>query len=245
MLLVGLFVVGPLALLVRVSLYAPAHGRGFYTPNTLTLANYADVAGQPGLAAFTALFAAGVALAAVLLAYPVALFVRSLTPRWQWPLLAVVLVPKTAGALAVLFGLQRWLPRGLSAALLGEVYLIAPYAVLVLVVQLRSIDPTLASAARGLGAGRWQAFRRITLPLSLPGLLLAGQLGLMWGLGAFLGPLFLGTPEHATLSVEVHRRAFEYGQWTRAAALAVLLMTLVGGGTVAFRLVERLTRRPR
>ncbi len=235
--LLGGFVIVPLVLLLRVSLYEPAGGRGFYSPGTVTFDNFAALFDANGLALirFTILFAVTVAAVTLLIGYPLALFVRSLTPRCQSIALALVLLPKTAGLLATLFGLQRLLPRGPVAAAVAEVYLILPYVVLVLVVQLRSIDPTLTAAARGLGAGPWQAFRRVTLPLSRPGIVLAFELGLAWGLGAFLGPLFLGGPDEMTLSVEVHRQAFEYGRWPRAAAEAVGLLVL----TLAVLLVRR------
>jgi ABC-type spermidine/putrescine transport system permease subunit I len=76
----------------------------------------------------------------------------------------------------------------------------------------------------------------------LPGLVLAGQLGLMWGAGAFLGPVLLGNPADHTLSVEVHRQALEYGRWPRSAADAVLLLAGVG---VALGAYSTLTRRMR
>jgi ABC-type spermidine/putrescine transport system permease subunit I len=226
--LVATFVLAPLLVIVRTSLYRPASGSGFYVPDTTTLANYAAIADPYGvrLVAFTAAFGTVVALCAVVVAFPMALFLRMLSPRWQALALAVVLIPKTAGLLATMFGLQRLLPRGLVASVVGESYLVLPYAVLVICVHLRSLDPAWEAAARGLGAGRWATFRRVTFPLALPGILLALELGLMWGVGAFLGPLFLGGPDEMTLSVEVHRQAFDYGRWPRAAALAVVLLLL-------------------
>ena len=105
-----------------------------------------------------------------------------------------------------------------------------------------STDGSVA-AARGLGASAWQTFRRVTLPLSVPGLVLAGELALVWGLGAFLGPLFLGGPAEITLSVEVHRQAFEYGRWPRAAALGVVLIGTTGGCLAAYAVLTRRGRR--
>ncbi len=265
-LLVGLLAC-PLLLLARVSLYEPAHGRGFFTPGTWTLANFATVTDDHGLRllAFTLQFGVGVAVLTVLIAFPLALFVRSLSDTGQKVALAGVLLSKFASVLVILFGLQQLLGdagpinrlllafgmiaepmrlvRGPIGAVVGEVFLILPYAVLVLLVQLRGIDPTLESAARGLGASPWQVFRRVTLPLSVPGLVLAGQLGLVWGVGAFLGPLLLGGPEETTLSVEVHRQAFEYGRWPQAAASATLLVLSVALGLAAYALLTRPARR--
>lgn len=237
-------VFGPCLLMLRVSLYAPAAGRGFYTPDTLTFANYAAFVDPHilGFVAMTIVFGVVVALLVVAIGYPLSLYLSSLPARWQPVALALLLVPKTAGLLAMLFGLQRWLPRGLLAAIIAEVYLVLPYSVLVLHVQLRAVDLQLLDAARGLGASAWQVFRRVTLPLSWPGLLLAFQFGLMWGLGAFLGPLFLGGPRETTLAVELHRQAFEYGRWPLAATEAVGLMTLVG---LAAWVVSATGSRPR
>lgn len=218
----------PLVLLVRVSLYEPARGRGFFAPGTITVQNYADAFDADGLqiAGFTALFGGTVTVLTLLLGYPLALFLWSLPGRQQSLALALVLLPKAAGLLATMFGLQRGLARGFWAAVIGEVYLILPYAVLVLFAQLRELEHQWIAAARGLGASRFQAFRRVIWPLSLPGVLLSSLLAMIWGTGGFLGPLFLGTPDDMTLSVELHRQAFEYSRWPRAAADAVGLMVL-------------------
>ena len=104
------------------------------------------------------------------------------------------------------------------------------------IVGLSRVDPLLVAAARGLGAGPWQAFWRVTWPLSLPGILAAGELTLLWALAAVLGPLLLGGPQETTLGVEVQRQALEYHRWPRAAALAVgLLFLLVLAVGLVFR----------
>lgn len=250
-LLLGLLVC-PLLLVARVSLYQPANGHGFFTPGTWTLANHSALwyGHGLGLVGYTIAFGAMVAVVVVIISFPLALFLRSLNSPLRRLALAGITLPKFASVLVILFGLQQLLGdtgpvnrmllssgivseplrvmRGFFGALLGEVFLILPYAVILLFVQVLEIDPILESSARGLGASRWQVFRRITLPLSMPGLVLAGQLGLVWGMGAFLGPLLLGGPENTTLSVEIQRQAFEYGRWPRAAALSVQLFLAIG-----------------
>lgn len=226
--LIAGLVLGPLLLLLRISLCLPATGRGFYLPGTWTIGNFAHVADPHvvSLIGFTLGFGLAVATLVLAVAYPLSLFVVSLPRTWQTVALGLILIPKTAGLLAVLFGLQRWLPRGLSGALVAEVYLVLPYCVLVLYLYLLQLDPLWQEAACGLGASRWQIFCRVTCPLSRPGLALAFQFGLLWGLAAFLGPLFLGGPQQTTLAIELHRQAFEYGRWPLAAAEAVSLLVL-------------------
>jgi ABC-type spermidine/putrescine transport system permease subunit I len=119
------------------------------------------------------------------------------------------------------------LSRNLFGAVLGETYLLLPYAVLVLLVSLGRIDSALAPAARGLGASPWQTFRRITMPLLAPGLAIAVQLTLAWALGAFIGPLLLGSPNEITLAVEVQRQTIENNHWPRGAAMAAILLIVV------------------
>jgi ABC-type spermidine/putrescine transport system permease subunit I len=266
--LLALFLAGPLLLLVRVSLFAPATGRGFYQPDTWTAENYRALARDPyfrEVFAFTVPLALGVTALVLLIAYPLALFVHGLPPRRKALALAAVVLPKLASMLVGVYGLQALLSgtgpvnrllvalgivgeplaltRNLVGVVVGEVYLLLPYAVLTLAVTLGRIDPGLVPAARGLGASPGQAFRRVTLPLSVPGLVAAGQLTLVWALGAFVGPLLLGGPSEVTLAVEVHRQAVENNRWPRGAATAVVLIGTFALTLSAARLLWR--RSPR
>jgi ABC-type spermidine/putrescine transport system permease subunit I len=179
--------------------------------------------------------------------------------------LAAVVLPKLASMLVVVYGLQSMLSssgivsqvleaigfvrqplrlsRNLSGAVLGETYLLLPYAVLVLLVSLGRIDPALAPAARGLGASPWQTFLRVTLPLLANGLAIAIQLTLAWALGAFIGPLLLGSPNEITLAVEVQRQTIENNHWPRGAAMAAVLLLIVAllltASGFALRLLSR------
>lgn len=266
--LLALFYFAPMALLLRVSLFADAGGRGFYRPGTWTLENYRVLAGDPyfrEVLAFTLLLGAGVALLTMLIAYPLALFIDGLPPRGKAAALAAVVLPKLASVLVAIYGLEYILSSAgpvnrlllalglarqpvpmlhdLAGAVIGETFLILPYAVLVLVAGLGRIDPALAAAARGLGASPWGAFRRVTLPLSLPALLLAGQISLIWALGAFLGPMLLGGPEQITLAVEVQRQALERNDWPRGAVAAVAMLATLAVCLALYALPASLLRR--
>jgi ABC-type spermidine/putrescine transport system permease subunit I len=241
---------------------------GFYQAGTWTSSNYVELAGDHyfhEVLTFTLLLALGVTLLVLLIAYPLALFIHGLPSRRKALALAGVILPKLASMLVGVFGLQAllsgtglvnrvlvgsglvrdplMLTRNLTGVVVGETYLLVPYAVLILFVALGRIDPGLVPAARGLGASDWQAFRRVTLPLSVPGLVAAGQLTLIWALGAFVGPVLLGSPSEITLAVEVHRQALENNHWPRGAASAVVLICLFAFTLLTARVVRRWSAR--
>jgi ABC-type spermidine/putrescine transport system permease subunit I len=276
-LLIVLFVL-PMALLVRVSLYAGGGqsgfgigGGGFYQPGTWTLDAYRTLFGDfyfRQVLGFTIALGLGITAITIAIAYPLALFIRSLSRRAKALALGAIILPKLANLLVVVYGWELLLGNtgpinrallglglvaqpvelfhNLTGVLIGETYLILPYAVLVLVAALARIDPALEPAARGLGATRWGAFRRVTLPLSLPGLALAATISLIWALGAFISPYLLGGPEQITLAVDVQKQTFENLNWPRGAADAVLMLIAIAGALAAFGALSRwLTRLAR
>lgn len=268
LLLLLVFFAGPVVFLLRLSFCAPAAGHGFYQAGTWTSRNYAALFADPyarQIILFTLFLGLGVTALVLLLSLPLAVFIHTLPLRQKRLALAAVVLPKLASMLVVIYGLQAMLSnsgivnrllqalgfvreplrlsRNLFGAVLGETYLLLPYAILVLVVSLGRIDPALFAAARGLGASPWQAFRRVTLPLLAPGLAVAGQLTLAWALGAFSGPLLLGSPDEITLAVEVQRQTIENNRWPQGAAAAAVLLLVVALLLAASALVGRVLAR--
>ena len=83
----------------------------------------------------------------------------------------------------------------------------------------------------------------MTLPLSAPGIALAALLSLIWALGAFVGPVLLGSPQEITLGVDVQRQAFENLNWPRGAATAVLMLLTLAVCVALYQIPARLLRR--
>jgi ABC-type spermidine/putrescine transport system permease subunit II len=101
------------------------------------------------------------------------------------------------GLLPLLYALGLWgSPWGLA---LAHTLLSLPVVFLVLRSALDDAGPELAEAARGLGAGPWQVFFRITLPLLRPAVLAGAAMAFVLSLNEFLLALFVGTPETETL----------------------------------------------
>lgn len=269
LLLIALFFAGPLALLVRVSLYEGTGqsgygiGRSLYTPGTWTLSSYGRLLADETfreIAGFTVGLGLAVTAICLVVGYPLALFIHGLRGWRRGLALAAVVLPKLANVLVVVYGLvillgasgpvrrvmasligdaAPELHHNLAAVLIGKSYLILPYTVLVLVAALDRIDPMHGMAARGLGASRWQVWRRVTWPLSRPGVSLAAVLSLIWALGAFVTPYLMGSPDELTLAVQVQRQAFEHQNWPAAAATAVMMIALIGAAAALWWTVAR------
>jgi thiamine transport system permease protein len=84
------------------------------------------------------------------------------------------------------------------------------------------LDPRLTAAARVLGANRWQAFSRVTLPLLIPSLLAAASLVFLFDFTSFGVILILGGPAFSTLEVEIYIQALQVLNLPAAALLSVL-----------------------
>jgi thiamine transport system permease protein len=118
------------------------------------------------------------------------------------------------------------------------------------------LDPRLPEAARVLGAGRAQAFRRVTLPLLFPSILAAACLVFLFDFTSFGVILILGGPAFSTLEVEIYNQTLRLLNLPAAALLSILqvlfTLALIGGssllsdraGTVGAKVGFRSARRP-
>ncbi len=96
------------------------------------------------------------------------------------------------------------------------------------------LDPRLEEAARSLGAGRFQVFRRVTLPLLRPAIAAAASIVFLFSFTSFGVVLILGGPGLSTLEVEIYRRTAVLFDLPIAAALAVIQLVGVGAILLAY-----------
>ena len=87
-----------------------------------------------------------------------------------------------------------------------------------------NLDPRVEDAARVLGAGRWQTFREVTLPLLFPSIVAASLLIFLFCFTSFGVILILGGPQLATIEVEIYNQAVPFFNLPLAAALSLLQM---------------------
>ncbi|HEX7388168.1 MAG TPA: sugar ABC transporter permease [Castellaniella sp.] len=115
-----------------------------------------------------------------------------------------------------------------------------PFVFLLTLSYISGIDPTLAKAAGTLGAGPWQQFRLIYLPLLVPGLSMAAALSFVQTYAVFPSAILLGAPAGPTrvISVAAYEAAFEQYDYGMASAIAVVMgfvQLLIVGAIFSFR----------
>jgi spermidine/putrescine transport system permease protein len=261
----GLFFVAPMLLVFLFSLLEGTPGGGVRL--VFTLANYGRALDPLYLAvlgrsAWLALLTTGISLA---LAYPAAWAIRAAPPSRRGLWLALVIIPSWMNLLVKNYawivilrrqGVLNTLLLGAGAidaplqllfttpaVLIGLVHTYLPFMVLPLYVALDRMDWSLVEAARDLGAGRAQLFRRVVLPQTRAGAAVGCTLVLVPALGAFVTPDLLGGPESLMVGTLIENQLLGVRDWPFAAALSVLVMAIVlallalvrkvGGGAAA------------
>ena len=123
-------------------------------------------------------------------------------------------------------------PVTLVFNLLGVVisltHVFLPFVVFPIFSSLVRLDPELKQAAEDLGAGWWTTFRRITFPLSLPGVVAGAQISFTLALGAFVTPAMLGGGRVLVLPLQVYNATSEIN-WPVAAVggMALLIISMI------------------
>ena len=110
------------------------------------------------------------------------------------------------------------------AVVAGITYNFLPFMVLPLYVALEKIDPKLIEAAKDLYASGWGAFRRVTFPLSLPGVFAGTILTFIPALGDWVNAELLGNTQTKMIGNVIQDRFISQGDYPTAAALSFILM---------------------
>jgi spermidine/putrescine transport system permease protein len=110
------------------------------------------------------------------------------------------------------------------AVISGITYNFLPFVVLPLYVALERIDPRLIEAATDLYASRFQAFLRVTLPLSVPGVFAASLLSFIPAVGDYLNAELLGGRNETMIGNVIQRLYLVNNDYPQAAALSLILM---------------------
>ena len=154
-------------------------------------------------------------------------------------------IPATAIALGLAATFDRNAPAELRVLLVGTFWILPlayfirniPLVTSAVEGSLRQMDPTLEDAARGLGASRWLALRRVVIPAARPGLVAGTMLAGVAAVGEFVASVVLYTHASRPISVEILSQVRNTAFGT-AAAYSVLLILLVLVITIGARWLE-------
>jgi putrescine transport system permease protein len=114
-----------------------------------------------------------------------------------------------------------------AAVYIGVVYSYLPFMILPLYANLSRMDLTLLEAAADLGCRSTRAFTRITLPLSLPGIVAGSMLVFIPVVGEFVIPDLLGGPDSLMVGRMLWTEFFSNKDWPLASAIAILLLAVL------------------
>ncbi len=248
---VALFLVGFVAPLVAVVVFSFMPARTFSFWQAPTLENYQTILDSTNYLSF--LWSLGLAtLTVIVLAivcYPVAYGLNRVFGRWSMALTLLFVIPLFVSENVRLYGWVLFLIKNgvllgsmksffgyepesilftLPAIVLGMVYVYLPYMLFPMSLGVAMVPNEVREAAFDLGATRWQVFREVELPLSMPGIVIGFLLTFVLAVGAIAEFKVLGGQKVIPITHDIEI-AFTYAQnWPLGAALAVLLMLVVG-----------------
>jgi putative spermidine/putrescine transport system permease protein len=156
---------------------------------------------------------------------------------WSAALMSPVLFPSIVlGVALVLFFSQLHLIRSPIGLCIAFAALTLPYALRTVTASLQAVDVRLEEAAATLGAGPWQTFGHVTLPLIRPGLIAAAIFCLLVAFDEFTVALFLAGPNAMTLPVQMFQ-SIQFAIEPTVAAISTVLVLLT---TVMIIIAERI-----
>jgi spermidine/putrescine transport system permease protein len=233
---------------------------------TPTLANYAEAWGDPlyrQVMLRSLYVSATVTLVTVLLAYPVAYYVsfhvspsrKSLwlflitIPFWTSYLIRVFLwkvilgfngvVNSSLMTLGIIDEPLTFILYNVNAVVITLAHAYAPFAILPIFVALEKIDRSLLEASQDLGESKLLTFWRVTLPLSMPGVVAAVLIVFIPTIGDYVTPQLVGGPEGRMISNAIQLQYLRLDNYPLGSALAVSAMAIVTAISLVFLFLNR------
>jgi len=117
---------------------------------------------------------------------------------------------------------------------LGLVQFALPFMILTLMGVIRGINPSLEEAARSLGASRRRAFFRVTLPMSMPGILAGSLLVFSLSISSYIVPALMGGFRVGVLPVHIFQQVADGARFQFGATIAVILFLLSAGAVAVY-----------
>jgi spermidine/putrescine transport system permease protein len=248
LLYLGIFFVVPLGFLVHQSLETGNIDFGYAF--TWAWGNYWDaIHNYRGHFIRSFEYAAIATVLALLFSYPLVYWIAFRGGRWKNLLLLFIVAPffvtylirtlawetiladqgpvvRVLRDVGILGADGRLLQTGF-AVVAGITYNFLPFMALPIYVSLEQMDGRLIEAAQDLYASKWKAFVRVTLPLSLPGVVAGTLLTFIPAAGDFINAQLLGSPRNHMIGNVIQSKFLEQTDYPSAAAMSFVLMAVI------------------
>ncbi len=245
----AVFFIIPLGSLFLTSLQRPIPGKiGKYQPG-LEFMNYVSAMTEYWGVFIKSFAYAGIAtLLALVISYPLAYFIAFRAGRWRGFLLVLVVAPFFASFLLRTYAWKtiladegiitsslnaihvlpdgRILSTGI-AVVAGLTYNFLPFMILPLYASLERIDPKLIEAAGDLYASPFTGLRKVTFPLSMPGVVAGTLLTFIPAAGDYINAELLGSPKDKMIGNAIQTNFIEFRDYPIASALSFILMAAI------------------
>ena len=228
---IAVFIVAPM---VMITLYAITRTGNSTLTFQFTLENFARFFSDPTfmkvlltslrVALLTTVFC-------ILIGYPAALFIANLPDRKQTMMVLLLTLPMWINML-----LKTYAWRGILLnfdlasefrVFIGMVYDFLPYMIIQIHTSISKMDRDLLTASYDLGANKWQTFRKVTLPLSVPGIISGITLVFLPAVSSFVIPKLLGGGDYVLIGNLIEIYFLTAGDWNFGSAISLIMALII------------------
>jgi len=179
----------------------------------------------------------------LLIGYPAALFIANLSERAQTMMVLLLTLPMWINML-----LKTYAWRGIllnfdleseMKVFIGMVYDFLPYMIIQIHTAIAKLDRELLTASYDLGANKWQSFLKVTLPLSVPGIISGITLVFLPAVSSFVIPKLLGGGNYVLIGTLIESYFLVAGDWNFGSAISLIMALIIIAAMYVTRKIDR------
>ena len=226
-----IFIVAPMIMIVLYAVTEPGNSTLTFR---LTLDNFINFFNDPTfmrvlwtslrIAFFTTVFC-------ILIGYPAALFIANLPERKQTMMVLLLTLPMWINMLLKTYAwrgiLMNFDLQSEVKVFIGMVYDFLPYMIIQIHTSIAKMDRELLTAASDLGANRYKSFMKVTLPLSIPGIISGITLVFLPAVSSFVIPKLLGGGDYVLIGNLIEIYFLTAGDWNFGSAISLIMAVII------------------
>ena len=229
---IGVFIVAPM---IMILLYALTRSGNSTLTFHFTLENFSRFFSDPDFmrVLWTSLRIAFITtVVCILIGYPAALFIANQSERKQTLLILLITLPMWINMLLKTYAWRGILMNfeDMSSEIkvfIGMVYDFLPYMIIQIHTAIAKLDRELLTAAYDLGANKWKSFLKVTLPLSVPGIISGITLVFLPAVSSFVIPKLLGGGNYVLIGNLIETYFLVAGDWNFGSAISLVMALII------------------